>query len=53
MITIGALSVSGLVWLIRLEGRVNTHQELHRALREDLTYIRNRIDRALNGRDEH
>lgn len=41
------------IWLLRLEGRLNTHAALHDALREDVTYIRSRIDRALNGHDDH
>lgn len=41
--------VGVVVWLIRLEGRVNTQSELHKALKEDVSYIRERIDRALNG----
>lgn len=54
------LTLSGLgavVWLIRLEGRVNTgeaqHQNLkesHDALHDDVRYIRARIDQALNGK---
>lgn len=56
-----ALAVGGSVvaicaWLFRLEGRVNTHEEVHRQFREnqadmkeDITYIRDRIDKALNG----
>lgn len=44
------LLVGGLVWLIRLEGRVNTQEALHRELKEDVQYIRDRIDAALNGR---
>lgn len=40
----------GLVWLIRLEGRVNTNEALHKSLKDDLNYIRARIDTALNGR---
>lgn len=37
------------VWLIRLEGRINVHAALHEQLRDDVTYIRERIDKALNG----
>ena len=44
--------VGGGVWLIRLEGRVNLQEALHRELRDDVTYIRQRIDHALNGRDD-
>ena len=42
--------IGGIVWLVRLEGRVNTAEKLHADLKEDVTYIRSRIDRALNGR---
>lgn len=43
--------ILGLAWLLRLEGRVNTGEKLHNALRDDVSYIRERIDMALNGRD--
>ncbi len=46
---VGTPAVAVLVWLIRLEGRVNTHQALHEKLANDVAYIRNRIDAALNG----
>lgn len=57
-IAIGALAVSGVVWLVRLEGRVNGHdRELltikehfevrDRLLRDDVAYIRSRIDQAV------
>jgi sensor domain CHASE-containing protein len=42
-------AILGGVWLIRLEGRVNTQDALHSQLRSDLTYIRERIDKAING----
>lgn len=49
--------VGVVVWAVRLEGRVNAHdraheehKQRHEELRSDLTYIRERIDRALNGR---
>ena len=48
---VGALG-GGFIWLLRLEGRVNTQQVQHKELREDVKYIRDRIDRALNGRHE-
>jgi len=41
--------LGGGVWLIRLEGRVNVQEALHRELRDDLKYVRDRIDKALNG----
>ena len=38
--------VGGLVWLLRLEGRVNLHESLHNRMAADLAYIRERIDHA-------
>ena len=49
---IAAPTVTVIVWLLRLEGRVNTHQALHEKLASDVQYIRERIDRALNGRHD-
>ena len=48
-IAVALPAIAGLVWLIRLEGRVNTQQALHSDLKEDVQYIRERIDAALNG----
>ena len=45
------LLAGGGVWLIRLEGRVNLQEALHRKLSDDVGYIRERIDRALEGND--
>lgn len=53
-----ATPILGLViWAVRQEGRINAHDLLHGAhdrkheeIREDLTYIRQRIDSALNGK---
>lgn len=42
-------AVTVIVWLVRLEGRINTNETVTRGLRDDVTYIRNRIDLALNG----
>ena len=41
--------VGVVVWLVRLEGKIQTQAELHRRLAEDVSYIRDRIDVALNG----
>lgn len=41
-------TVSFVVWLVRLEGRVNSHDESLKSFREDLHYVRNRIDEALH-----
>jgi hypothetical protein len=49
--------VAALAWLFRLEGRINGHELRFSAqekaieeIREDLRYVRDRIDRAINGR---
>lgn len=34
----------------RLDGRINVNEALQRELKEDVAYIRQRIDAALNGR---
>lgn len=58
IVTVVGLSVAALVWLVRLEGRVNSHdreikdvKEGHdsdiQQIRRDLEYIRGRIDRAI------
>jgi len=49
MLTMALTAGTVLVWLIRLEGRVNTHDALYRQMRDDIGYIRGRIDKALNG----
>jgi hypothetical protein len=48
-ITIISGAVVALAWLFRLEGRINGHDQMIAAIREDLHYVRSRIDRALNG----
>jgi hypothetical protein len=68
-LTAGGLAVGVIVWLVRMEGRLNgvqqaheehvktndrehaQHHKRHEEMRDDITYIRERIDRALNGRD--
>lgn len=37
-------TVSFVVWLVRLEGRVNAHDDTLRAFKDDLHYIRDRQD---------
>jgi len=56
-IAIGTPLVLVSVWLGRLEGMVRAsdkrhdeHDQKHAELRADIQYIRERIDRALNGR---
>lgn len=60
-----ALGVGGAIigicaWLFRLEGRVNTHDTKHDQhalcrleMREDLRYIRERIDFALDNKSRN
>ncbi len=58
IVTAVGLAVGALVWLVRLEGRVNSHereiQDIKRGhdtdneqIRSDRQYIRERIDRAI------
>lgn len=44
-----ALSAVGvIVWLVRLEGRVNTNEALQKSVLQELQYIRRRIDSYIN-----
>jgi hypothetical protein len=36
-----------IVWAVRVEGRVNGHDREIQSTREDIKYVRERIDRAL------
>ena len=49
ILSVAVPAVGVVVWLLRLEGRVNTHDVLQKSMKEDIEYIRDRIDRALNG----
>jgi hypothetical protein len=67
-LTVALAMVGGVVWLVRLEGRINNHdathaehvsrhtqireeiERRHHELRADIVYIRERIDKALNGK---
>jgi hypothetical protein len=42
-------AVGAIFWFARLEGRVNTQERLHADLKDDLKYIRRRLDAALGG----
>lgn len=42
--------IGAVVWLVRLEGRINTSDHRLSDLKDDVSYIRERIDHALNGR---
>jgi sensor domain CHASE-containing protein len=48
-ISMGIPALGGVVWLVRLEGRINVNEALQKQLQADVTYIRERIDAALNG----
>lgn len=41
--------VAGVVWAVRLEGRINANENRVSDMRADLTYIRQRIDAFLGG----
>lgn len=60
VMTVGGSLVGLVVWSVRLEGRVNTHEQRHHQhdkahdeIKADVQYIRARIDAALNGRGKH
>lgn len=42
--------VGVIVWLVRQEGRINGHDKTLNGIEDDVKYIRERVDRALNGR---
>ena len=46
---VGAV-IGVVVWFVRLEGRVNSHDGQIVGMKDDLRYVRDRIDRALDGR---
>lgn len=47
-LAIGA--ILAIVWLVRLEGRVNTADTRFKDLKDDVTYIRDRIDEFISQR---
>jgi hypothetical protein len=49
ILSAGGVAIGVVIWLIRLEGRVNMQAALHDRLSADVSYIRERIDDALNG----
>ena len=50
VVAAGGMAVGVVVWLVRLEGKILAQAQLHEKLVDDVSYIRNRIDSALNGR---
>jgi len=49
-LAIAPLVIGVIVWLVRLEGRVNTTEQRFSDLKADVQYIRDRIDDVLNQR---
>lgn len=48
-VTLAVPAVGVIVWLVRLEGRLNTVSELVKRQDDDIRYIRERIDEAIDG----
>lgn len=46
MIALGVPAIGVVVWLVRLEGRINTNEALQKNVLEEVRYIRDRIDKA-------
>lgn len=49
-VTVAVPVVGVIVWLVRQEGRINSHDREFDDLKDDVRYIRERIDRAINGK---
>lgn len=47
-ITLAIPAVGVIVWLVRLEGRINTNEALQKTVLADVAYIRERIDQLLD-----
>lgn len=57
IVAVGGALMGVIGWLFNIKGRVDTHDVLHSSheraheqMRDDLRYVRERIDRAINGR---
>jgi hypothetical protein len=48
IIALGLPAIGVIVWLVRLEGRINTNEALQKSVLDEVQYIRRRIDRAIN-----
>lgn len=46
-IALAVPAVGVIVWLVRLEGRINTNEALQKTVLEEVKYIRERIDEYL------
>jgi hypothetical protein len=49
LLTAAGMVIAGVVWLVRLEGKIFAQSQLHEKLVDDVAYIRGRIDAAING----
>lgn len=52
LVSVGVPIVGVTVWLVRQEGRINQNASTIRDIKGDVHYIRQRIDSALNGRND-
>lgn len=48
VVAIAVPTVGVIVWLVRQEGRINGHDVQINGIEDDVRYIRDRIDRAIN-----
>lgn len=48
LVAVGIPMFGGLIWLLRLEGRVNLNEAIVKGIKGDVEYIRERIDTALD-----
>ena len=47
LVTVGVPTVGAIVWLVRLEGRINTNDKLHEAMSAQLERIEDKLDRLV------
>lgn len=45
-VTVAVPVIGVVVWLVRLEGRINTNEALQKTVLDEVRYIRERIDKA-------
>jgi hypothetical protein len=46
----GSMVIGAVVWAVRIEGRVNGHDKQLDDVKDDVRYIRTRIDQAIEAR---
>lgn len=47
LLALAVPAVGVIVWLVRLEGRINVNEQMQKEMKEDVQYIRTRIDTFL------